>query len=147
MLELKITITADDALINALTKIAAAVEKTIGSTPNATNQSVIPATPVPTTPAQYTAPAPATMPPNTTAANQALAAPVQPQPAMPAVPTAAPQYTLEMLAVAGSSLIDAGKATELSALLVKYGVDSLVNLAPANYGAVAAELRALGARL
>lgn len=64
-----------------------------------------------------------------------------------AVPTAAPQYTLEMIATAGSALIDAGKLDQLMALLGKFGVDSLTNLAPEYYGAVAQELRALGARI
>ena len=76
------------------------------------------------------------------------AVPVAPaQPAAPAVPTAAPQYTLEMIATAGSALIDAGKLDQLMALLGKFGVDSLTNLAPENYGAIAQELRALGARI
>ena len=64
-----------------------------------------------------------------------------------AVPTAAPQYTLEMLATAGSALVDAGKIDQLVGLLSKYGVDSLTSLTPENYGAVANELRALGARI
>ncbi len=63
------------------------------------------------------------------------------------VPTAAPQYTLEMLATAGSSLIDAGKLDQLMALLSRHGVDSLTNLKPEEYGAVATELRAMGARI
>lgn len=63
------------------------------------------------------------------------------------VPTAAPQYTLDMIATAGSALIDAGKLDQLMQLLAKFGVDSLTNLAPASYGAVATELRALGARI
>lgn len=65
----------------------------------------------------------------------------------PAVPTAAPQYTLEMLAKAGTALIDAGKMAELSALLAKYGVESLTALDPARYGTFAAELRAMGAAI
>lgn len=63
------------------------------------------------------------------------------------LPTAAPQYTLEMIANAGSALIDAGKLEPLMALLGKYGVDSLVHLPPEYYGAVAQDLRALGAVL
>lgn len=63
----------------------------------------------------------------------------------PAVPTSAPQYTLEMIATAGSALIDAGKMDQLMQLLGKFGVTSLTELAPESYGAVANELRALGA--
>ena len=73
------------------------------------------------------------------------AAPAAPQTAP--VPTAAPHYTLDMIATAGSALIDAGKLDQLLQLLAKFGVDSLTNLAPASYGAVATELRALGARI
>lgn len=111
----------------------------------------VPGAPLSATPAQ--SPAPATfgnaVPVVPTApAQQAPVAPVAPaQPAAPAVPTAAPQYTLEMIATAGSALIDAGKLDQLMALLGKYGVDSLTNLAPENYGAIAQELRALGARI
>ena len=64
-----------------------------------------------------------------------------------AVPTAAPQYTLDMIAKAGAMLIDAGKIAEVSALLGKYGVDALVSLDPSMYGAVATDLRALGAQI
>lgn len=80
---------------------------------------------------------------NAVPAMNATAAPVP----IAAVPTAAPQYTLEMLATAGSALVDAGKLDQLVSLLSKYGVDSLTSLAPENYGAVANELRALGARI
>ena len=65
----------------------------------------------------------------------------------PTVPTSAPQYTLEMIATAGSALIDAGKMDQLMQLLGKFGVASLTELAPDNYGAMANELRALGAAI
>ena len=68
-------------------------------------------------------------------------------PAAQTVPTAAPQYTLDMIAKAGTALIDAGKMAELSALLAKYGVEALTTLDPAHYGAFAAELRAMGASI
>ena len=63
------------------------------------------------------------------------------------VPTAAPQYTLDMIAKAGTALIDAGKMGELTALLAKYGVEVLTALDPAYYGAFANELRNLGASI
>lgn len=66
---------------------------------------------------------------------------------VPTVPTSAPQYTLEMIATAGSTLIDAGKINQLMQLLGKFGVASLTELAPESYGAVANELRALGASI
>ena len=68
-----------------------------------------------------------------------------PQPSI--IPTAAPQYTLDMIATAGSALIDAGKISQLVQLLSKFGVASLTELAPENYGAMAADLRALGASI
>ena len=80
------------------------------------------------------APAPAATP----AANAASA---------PAVPTSAPQYTLEMIATAGSALLDAGKMEQLMQLLGRFGVASLTELAPESYGAVANELRAMGAAI
>ena len=79
-------------------------------------------------------------------ANVAPAAQAVPTAAQ-AVPTAAPQYTLDMIAKAGTALIDAGKMAELSALLAKYGVEALTTLDPAHYGAFAAELRAMGASI
>lgn len=91
------------------------------------------ATPIaPTTP--VAAPAPAVTP----AANVTPA---------PAVPTSAPQYTLEVIATAGSALIDAGKMDQLMQLLNKFGVASITELSPANYGAMATALRALGAAI
>lgn len=81
--------------------------------------------------------------------------PLAPTPALPAenvtvpyvVPTSAPQYTLEMIATAGSSLIDAGKLDQLMGLLGKFGVASLTELSPDSYGAMAGELRAMGATI
>ena len=75
-----------------------------------------------------------------------VAAPAAPTAQKP-VPTGAPQYTLDMLATAGSALIDAGKMDQLVQLLVKFGVASLTDLKPEHYGAVANELRALGAAI
>ena len=107
--------------------------------------NVVPAPTVPQTApsAPVATPAPAAAPVANPVPVQQPAAPVIPQP----VPTNAPQYTLEMLATAGSSLIDAGKLDQLMALLGKHGVDSLTNLKPESYGAVATELRAMGARI
>ena len=69
------------------------------------------------------------------------------QPAPTAVPTSAPTYTLEMLARAGTALIDMGKMDALCELLAKYQVEALTALDPAQYGALANDLRALGAQL
>lgn len=64
-----------------------------------------------------------------------------------AVPTAAPTYTLDALARAGAALAQAGKMNEALAVLAKYGVQSVNQLKPEQYGAFAAELRALGAQI
>ena len=116
MLEMKITITAEDAVISAINNLA----KSLGQ---AGTQSV------------------------TAEAEQATDnAEIRPH-AETAVPTAAPKYTLEMIANAGSALIDAGKLNQLMELLGKFGVESLTDLDPESYGAIATELRALGAAI
>lgn len=68
-------------------------------------------------------------------------------PPVQAVPTAAPQYTLEMISKAGTALIDCGKMNELTGLLGKYGVEALTSLDPKLYGAFANDLRAIGASI
>ena len=109
-------------------------------------------TPAPTVPTQAPG-APLSATPAQTAAQIAPTVPVvQPAPVAntapaPTAPTSAPQYTLDMIATAGSALIDAGKMDQLMQLLGKFGVASLTELAPESYGAVAGELRALGATI
>lgn len=111
----------------------------VNPTPVPTASAQAPGAPLSATPAQTAAPAAPTVP---------VAAPAPTAPAQaPTVPTSAPQYTLEMIANAGSSLIDAGKMDQLMGLLGKFGVASLTELAPENYGAIAGELRALGATI
>lgn len=103
-----------------------------------------PGAPLSATPAQTATPIAPTVPVAGLAPAAAPAANVAPA---PAVPTSAPQYTLDMIATAGSALIDAGKMDQLMGLLGKFGVASLTELAPESYGAVANELRALGAAI
>lgn len=103
-----------------------------------------PGAPLSATPAQTATPSAPTVPVAAPAPAAAPAANVAPA---PAVPTSAPQYTLDMIATAGSALIDAGKMDQLMQLLGKFGVVSLTELAPESYGAVANELRALGAAI
>ena len=73
--------------------------------------------------------------------------PVANAPVASAVPTGAPTYTLDMIAIAGAALIDAGKMDALCGLLAKYGVEALTALDPAQYGNFANDLRALGAQI
>lgn len=79
------------------------------------------------------------------------AAPVAPAPvpvaAPAAVPAAAPTYTLDELARAGAALAQAGKMQEAMSLLAKYGVQTVNQLKPEQYGAFATELRTLGAQI
>lgn len=170
MLEMKVTITAATDLMAVLNNIAAALDgknlKPIVGTkapdaPAPTTQPATPAAPVNPIPAQVAPPiaAPATMPltaeqtaipiaPTVSVAAPAPAAtPAANAAPAPAVPTSAPQYTLDMIATAGSALIDAGKMDQLMQLLGKFGVASLTELAPESYGAIANELRAMGAAI
>lgn len=123
-----------------------------GKAQPATPAAPVNPTPAPTVPTQAPG-APLSATPAQTAAQIAPTVPVvQPAPVAntapaPTVPTSAPQYTLDMIATAGSALIDAGKMDQLMQLLGKFGVASLTELAPESYGAVAGELRALGAAI
>lgn len=165
MLEIKVQLSATDDLIAAVRNLAAALNgenlkpaakagASAASAPIA--QPAMPAAPVNPTPAPVATPAPAPGAPLSAAPAQ-TATPIVPMvpvatpaPAVtpaPTVPTSAPQYTLDMIATAGSALIDAGKMDQLMGLLGKFGVASLTELAPESYGAVANELRALGAAI
>lgn len=139
MLEMKIKIEADAAVLKAIDKLTTALEK------NAVNISVPQDTPAPVAPvAPVAAPVthapvpPVTMPP-------ATVAPTNPAPTVPV--TTAPIYTLDQIAKAGASLVDAGKMEQLLALLAKYGVQAVTQLQPDQYGVFATELRTLGAQL
>ena len=104
-------------------------------------------TPPVAAPVPPAAPLATTVPPAPAAAPAAPPAPA-PAPAAPAVPvTTAPTYTLDQIAKAGASLVDAGKMEPLLALLSRYGVQAVTQLAPEHYGAFATELRALGAQI
>lgn len=128
MLEMKVTIAAAADFMTVLNNLAAALDSKAG-----VRSSVTPVNPEPV--------------PMTTPVVQAVTAEAPADSIAPtsAVPTAAPHYTLEMIATAGSALVDAGKMEQLMQLLGRFGVASLTELAPENYGAAANELRALGA--
>ena len=101
--------------------------------------------PIPVKPEQA-APAPTTPP--AASETTVLATPVAPATPPAPVPTAdKPTYTLEMLQLACAPLMDANRMAGLQATLVKYGAQDLTKVDPAQYGALAADLRALGARL
>ena len=177
MLEMKITIAAPDlaaAINNLAAALDGKIPHTVcnqygtdnkhidyvgtitmgmsGKARPATPAAPVNPTPAPTVPTQAPG-APLSATPAQTAAQIAPTVPVaQPAPVAntapaPTAPTSAPQYTLDMIATAGSALIDAGKMDQLMQLLGKFGVASLTELAPESYGAVAGELRALGATI
>lgn len=133
MLEMKIKIEADVAILKAIDKLTTALEK------NAVNISVSQDTPAPVAPVATPTPAPAPAAPAQTVA------PTNPAPTVPV--TTAPTYTLDQIAKAGASLVDAGKMEQLLALLAKYGVQAVTQLQPDQYGVFATELRTLGAQL
>lgn len=150
MLEMKIKIEADAAVLKAIDKLTTALEKSAVniSVPQDTPAPVLPVTtppasvvPTQSTPAPVATPTPAPAP----AAPAQTAAPTNPAPAVPV--TTAPTYTLDQIAKAGASLVDAGKMEQLLALLAKYGVQAVTQLQPDQYGVFATELRTLGAQL
>lgn len=136
MLEMKIKIEADAAVLKAIDKLTTALEK------NAVNISVPQDTPAPVAPVAapvtHAPVPPVTVPP-------ATVVPTNPAPTVPV--TTAPTYTLDQIAKAGASLVDAGKMEQLLALLAKYGVQAVTQLQPDQYGVFATELRTLGAQL
>ena len=173
MLEMKITITAPD-LATAINNLAAAMNngsKTAPAEKQAATVATAPAAPVnpnptpaptanPTTGPQAPTGAPLSATPAQTVAPVANPAPVAPAPIQQApvtqqpyvapaaqVPTAAPTFTLEAIATAGTALVDAGKMDLLMGVLAKYGIDSITKLDPSQYGIFATELRALGAQI
>ena len=135
MLEMNITITAaglEAAINNLATAIGGNAAANKAETAAMTTDRTTPT--APSIPVVPTMPAPPAVQPSV---------PVNPTP----IPTSAPQYTFDMISTAGSALIDAGKMDQLVMLLGKFGVQSLTDLSPESYGAVANELRALGAKI
>lgn len=135
MLEMNITITAaglEAAINNLATAIGGNAAANKAETTATTTDQTTPT--APSMPVVPTMPAPPAVQPSV---------PVNPTP----IPTSAPQYTFDMISTAGSALIDAGKMDQLVMLLGKFGVQSLTDLNPESYGAVANELRALGAKI
>lgn len=106
-------------------------------TATAPQLSVVPAAAPPVTPMPALTP------------NLAYAAPVAaPLPtAAAAVPVAPQTYTVEQLAVAATQLMDAGRQSDLMALLSSFGVQALTQLPKEQYGNFATQLRAMGAKI
>jgi hypothetical protein len=98
-------------------------------------------------PAKAEPAAPAPSVPSAASETMVPTAPVTPATPAP-VPTAgAPTYTVEELQLACAPLTDANRMGELQAVCAKYGAASHLDIPKEQYGALAADLRALGARL
>lgn len=65
----------------------------------------------------------------------------------PNVPVTEQGYTMDQLAVAATSLMDAGKRQDLVNLLGQFGVQALTALPKDQYGAFATALRGMGAKI
>lgn len=63
------------------------------------------------------------------------------------VPTSAPSYSMDQLAIAATQLVDAGKREDLLGLLASFGVQALTALPKEQYGVFATKLRELGAKI
>ena len=100
---------------------------------------------VPTQPT-YTAP---TQPTYTAPTQPTYTAPTQPTYTAPTqtVSTSAPTYTPDELARAAMTLMDSGRQQELIGLLQSFGVSSLPELKPEQYGPFATALRGMGAQI
>lgn len=74
-------------------------------------------------------------------------APPAPAPVPAPVPTTTTAYSLDDLARAAMTLMDAGRQADLQQMLSRFGVTSLPELPPAQYGSFATELRGMGAQI
>lgn len=63
------------------------------------------------------------------------------------VPTSAPAYTMDQLAVAATQLMDAGRQQDLLNLLASFNTQSLMQVPQEQYGAFATKLREMGAKI
>ena len=152
-MEITVNIHGLDSLAQALTAVAQAIERGRGETLAAV---AVPAAQAPIVPhAAATAsvapapPAPAPAAPASTVSTEpVLGAPTPTAPAA-VVPlaTTPQQYTLAELQKAVMPLLDAGRMADLQQVLAKYGALDLTKVPAEQYGALAADFRALGARL
>ena len=94
---------------------------------------------------ERTAPVPSV--PCAAPATTAIAVPVAPTTPAPVPTAAAPTYTVEEMQLACAPLMDANRMGALQAVCAKYGASSLLDIPKEQYGALVADLRALGARL
>lgn len=134
---------------NSLNELKAFTEKVlVGDTGSSVDLRAATQEPAQQTPVQKMPTAPAA--PVAPAAPTAPAAPAAPTaPAAPAapVPTTQVSYKPDDLARAAMSLMDSGRQPDLISLLGQFGVVSIPDLRPEQYGAFATALRGMGAQI
>ena len=148
-MEITVTINAPD-LVNAINALAVSIagQNNNGSVFGATINNLLDA-PAPAEQLSPVSGAPADIPitPAMPFAMPPTQQPVLQTPVPALIPTSAPTYTMEQLAVAATQLVDAGRRTELVSLLASFGVQALTALPKEQYGAFATQLRAMGAKI
>ncbi len=145
-----------DELLVFAQKLAVKGTGTEESTQEEKGSYAVPTQPTYTAPTQptYTAP---TQPTYTAPTQPTYTAPTQPTYTAPTQPTytaptqtvstSAPTYTPDELARAAMTLMDSGRQQELISLLQSFGVSSLPELKPEQYGMFATALRGMGAQI
>lgn len=134
---------------NSLNELKAFTEKIlVGDTGSSVDLRAATEEPAQQTPVQKmpTAPAAPTAP-TAPAAPAAPAAPTAPAAPAAPVPTTQVSYKPDDLARAAMSLMDSGRQPDLIALLGQFGVVSIPDLRPEQYGAFATALRGMGAQI
>ena len=157
MIPTTITLTLDDKAIETINRLISALEKVSPTTvaPVPPTVQVTPAAAAPSTPlvAASTQPVVSAVAPVPTAqapVQQPVAqTPVTEVQQSAAIPTShvAQTYTVEQLQMAMAPLVDAGKMEEIRGLLNSFGVPSIMDLQPDQYGALATALRGMGAQI
>ena len=129
--------------------LRAATEEPAQRTPEHKMPTALSAPTAPPAPAAPTAPIapPAPAAPVAPAAPAAPTAPTAPAAPAAPVPTTQVSYKPDDLARAAMSLMDSGRQPDLIALLGQFGVVSIPDLRPEQYGAFATALRGMGAQI
>ena len=142
-MEITVNIHGLGPLAQAITAMAQAIGRGQGGTLAAT---AAPAAQAPIVPHAAAAAPPAPAPAAPTEPVPTASALAAPAAAVP-LATAPQQYSLAELQKAVMPLLDAGRMADLQQVLAKYGAQDLTKVPAEQYGALAADFRALGARL
>ena len=146
------------ALVEALNNLAAALSGNPIAAVPAEEYKVIPFTPKQDIPAQMATaenptPAPVTntvnggAPATTSVPTAAVPSPAPSATAAPAQTATSNPVSFDDIVAAGSQLLDAGRMSDLLALLKRFGVHAITQLKPEQYADVAVALRELGAKI